>query len=57
MVPGDSMILAIGQKYNSRNFLSLIATEGAGITKSGTTYLSNYSDHFSNVSIIPVARP
>ena len=32
MVPGDRQLIAIGYNYNSQKILSLVATEGAGIT-------------------------
>ena len=53
-VNGDSRIIAIGYKYNTRKVLYSIATEETGITKDGITYFSEYPDPFSNVSIFPV---
>ena len=37
--PGESPLLAIGYKYNSRKVLVFIATEGAGSTEPGDIYL------------------
>ena len=57
MVPGDRQLIAIGYKYNARKVLSFIVTENAGITKTGITYLSKYTDRFTNVAIHSVSRP
>ena len=38
--PGESPLLAICYKYNSRKVLGFIATEGAGSTEPGDPYLS-----------------
>ena len=57
MVPGERPLIAIGYKYNARNFLYFIVTDNAGITKTGILYLSKYPDQFTNVPIRPVARP
>ena len=54
---GYRPLLAIGYKYNSPKALSFVATSGARSTTLGIHYLSKYPDQFSNVSIIPVARP
>ena len=54
---GERPLLAIGYKYNSRKVLGLIATEGAGITEPGDTYLSCFPDIYSNISVFPVVRP
>ena len=37
-------LLAIGYKYNYRNVLGFIATEGDGSTEPGGTYLSHFHD-------------
>ena len=55
--PGESPLLAIGYKYNSRKVLGFIATEGAGSTEPGDPYLSRFPDIYSNVSVRPVVRP
>ena len=47
--PGESLLLAIGYKYNSRKVLVFIATEGAGSTEPGDTYLSHFPDIKLNV--------
>ena len=57
MVPGDRTLIAISYKYNLRKVLYFIVTDNAGIRKTGITYLSKYTDQFSNVAIRPVARP
>ena len=57
MVPGGRPCIAIGYKYNARKVLSFIVTENAGSTKTGIPYLSKCPDQFTNVSILPVARP
>ena len=54
MVLGDSLIFSIGYNYNPQKVILLIATEGAGTTKSVILYLSDYPDHFTNISIQPV---
>ena len=54
---GESPLLAIGYKYNSRKVLGFIATEGAGSTEPGYPYLSHFPDIYSNVSVLPVFRP
>ena len=43
-VPGESPLLAIGYKYNSRKVLLFIATEGSGSTEPGDPYLSRFPD-------------
>ena len=53
-ISGERPLLAIGYKYNSRKVLGFIATEGAGITEQGDTYLSRFPDIYSNVSVHPV---
>ena len=55
--PGESPLLAIGDKYNSRKVLGFIATEGAGSTEPGDPYLSRFPDIYSNVSVRPVVCP
>ena len=57
MVPGGRTLIAIGYKYNARKVLSFIVTDNAGSTKTGILYLSKYPDQFTNVAILPVARP
>ena len=54
--PGKIPLLSIGYKYNSRNVLGFIATEGAGINEPGDPYLSFFPDIYSNVSVCPVVR-
>ena len=41
VVPGDSIILDIGHKYNSMEFLSFIETDREGLKKLSPIYLSN----------------
>ena len=50
-------LLDIGYRYNSRKVLGYIATEGAGITEPGDTYLYCFPDIFSDVSVRPVVCP
>ena len=57
MVPRERLLIAIGYKYNSRKVLSFVATSGAESTTLGIPYLLKYPEQFSNVSILPVARP
>ena len=51
MLPGGRPLLAIGYNYNTQKFLYFIVTEDARSKKAGITYLSKYSNPFSNVSI------
>ena len=55
--PGESSLLSIGYKYNSRKVLVFIATEGAGSTEPGDPYLSRFPDIYSNVYVRPVVLP
>ena len=55
--PGERPLLAIGHKYNSRKVLGFIATEGAGSTEPGDTYLYRFPVIYSNVSVCPVVCP
>ena len=55
MVTRDRILIAIGYKYNTLKVLYFIVTEKTGITHADLPYLSNYTDQFSNVSILPVA--
>ena len=55
--PGESPLLAISYKYNSRKVLGFIATEGAGSTEPGDPYLSRFPDIYSNVSVRPIVCP
>ena len=55
--PGESPLMAIGYKYNSRKVLGFIATEGAGSTEPGDPYLSRFPDIYYNVPVRPVVRP
>ena len=57
MVPGGRPLIAIGYKYNARKVLYFIVTENAGSTKTGIPYLSKYPEQFTNVAIVPIARP
>ena len=57
MVYGVRPLIIIGYKYNERKGLYFIATQEAGSTKVGITYLSNFIDPFSNFSIHPLDRP
>ena len=55
--PGEIPLLAIGYKYNYRNFLGFIATEGAGSTEPGYPYLYRFPEIYSNFSVRPVVLP
>ena len=57
MVPRDRPLIAISCKYNARKVLSFIVKDNAGITETGITYLSKYSEKFTNVAINPVSCP
>ena len=57
MVPGDRTLIAIGYKYNAWKVLYFIVIDNTGSTNNGITYLSKYTDQFTNVAICPVARP
>ena len=56
-VPGGRPLLDIGYKYNSRNILEFIATEGAGSTEPGDLYLFRFPEIYSNVSFCSVVFP
>ena len=63
MVPGGRPLMDIGYKYNTWKViyfievLVFIVTENSGSTQEGITYLSKYTEQFTNVNILPVARP
>ena len=57
MLPGDRPLISIGYKYNVWKVLYFIVTDNSGSTKTGITYLSKYPDQFTNVVILPDARP
>ena len=50
-VPGVKPLTFIGYKYSYRKVLRFIATEGAGSTELGDTYLSRFPDIYSNISV------
>ena len=56
-VPSVIPLLSIGYKYNSRNVLTFIDTEGGGSTAPDDPYLSRFPDIYSNVSVCPVIFP
>ena len=49
-------LINIGNKYNSKEVLGFIDTEGAVSTEPVHTYLSHFPDIYSNVSVHPVVR-
>ena len=53
-VPGGRPLLATGYKYNYKNVLEFIATEGGGSTEPGDPYLSFFPDIYFILSIRPV---
>ena len=53
IVPRKKPLLAIGYKHNYRRVLWFIATDGAGSTEPGDTYLSCFPDIYYNVSVWP----
>ena len=61
MVPGGRPLMDIGSKYNTWKViyfievLVFIVTDNAGSTQEGITYLSKYTETFTNVTILPVA--
>ena len=57
MVPWGRLRIAIGYKYNAREFLSFIVTDNAGRTNVGLPYLSKYPEQFTNVAIKSVSLP
>ena len=57
MVPGDRPTINIGYKYNLQKVISFIVTYNQGIKKACLTFLSNYPDHFTKVTIWPVSHP
>ena len=57
MEPGDRPLISIGYNYNALKVLSFIVTYNTGITKTIISYLSKYTDQFSNVAICPISRP
>ena len=56
-VPGGIQLLAVGYKNNSRKVLGFIATEGAGSTEPGDTYLSCFPDIYSDAYVRSVVCP
>ena len=50
----DRPITTIEYKYNSKKVLGFISTNWGGGTEPGDTYLSRFSDIYSNVSVCPV---
>ena len=54
---GERPLPSIGYKYNYRNILGFIATEGAGSTEPGDPYFSCFPDIYYNVSVRPVVCP
>ena len=56
-VPGDKPLTAGVYRFCTQKVISFIATEGAGIKKSGFQYLSNYPKMISNVNICPDVCP
>ena len=54
--PGGIPLLDIGYKYNYRNILGLISTEGDESNEPGDPYLSSFPDIYSNVSVHPVVH-
>ena len=57
MVPRYRPLISIGYKYNARKVIYFIVADNAGRTKNGIPYLSKYPNKFTNVAIVPVARP
>ena len=57
MVPGCRPLIPIGYKYNARKVISFIVTDNEERTQTGLPDLSNYPDQFTNIFILPVARP
>ena len=56
IVTGGFTLVEIGYKYNYRNVLGFIATEGSRINKRDDPYLSRFPDIYSNVSVSPIVR-
>ena len=57
IVPGGRPLLALGYKYNFKKVLGCIATEGAGSTAPGDSYLSRFPNIYYNVDVRPVFHP
>ena len=57
IVPVGRPIIYIGYNYNSQKVIYFIVTDNTGITQTGITYLSKYSDQFTNIYICPVSSP
>ena len=57
MVPGFRPLVYISYKYNPNKVLSFIVIEKTGSTEEVLNYLSKYPGQFSNVVILPFARP
>ena len=55
--PCEMPLQAIDYKYNSRNVLVFIDSEGAGSAEPGDPYLFRFPDIYSNVSVCPVVFP
>ena len=49
------MLINIGYKYDTWKVIYFIVTKKSGSTQAGFTYLSKYTDKFTNVDIFPVA--
>ena len=56
-VSSGRALMAIGYKYNYRNFRRYIFTDGAGSIELGDIYLSCVHEIYSNVSFCPVVCP
>ena len=54
ILTGVRKLMAIGYKYNSREIIGFISTEGSGSTEPGDPYLSHFHNTFSSVSVQPL---
>ena len=56
-IPGGRPLMAIGYKYNSRNVLGFIDTEGYGSTEPCDPYLYCFPDIYCSFYLCPVVCP
>ena len=57
IVTGDIPLMVIGYKHRYCKVLVFIVLEGTRSTEPGVTYLSNYPENYSDVSICPIPPP
>ena len=50
-------LLCIGYKYNCKNLITFVATQGVGSTLAGKPYQAKYNEIYGNVIIRYIGRP